>query len=135
MKQKLSLFIVFILTLMYNRSVARDFPPFNDSSIYFSSQLSPSQIYFIPARHSFSKQPHRSFDFGITGNEYCYVILKIQSERVDSSYVLSIDNTSLDTVLIYRLSEEGQLNLIYSGGNLIPYISNRQYVWHIVRLH
>lgn len=135
MKQKLSLFIVFILTLMYNRSVARDFPPFNDSSIYFSSQLSPSQIYFIPARHSFSKQPHRSFDFGITGNEYCYVILKIQSERVDSSYVLSIDNTSLDTVLIYRLSEEGQLNLIYSGGNLIPYISNRQYVWHIVPLH
>lgn len=51
------------------------------------------------------------------------------------AFVLSIDNTSLDTVFIYRVLPGGLKQTIYQGGNLMPYDEKRNYVWHTAPIY
>lgn len=43
---------------------------------------------------------------------------------------LSIDNTSLDTIDIYKITPGDSYDLLYQGGQLVKYNVNRNYVWH-----
>jgi hypothetical protein len=52
---------------------------------------------------------------------------------VQNQYVLTIDNTSLDSVMIFQV-DESDLKLLYLGGNNMNYDQNRNYVWHTLPL-
>src|SRR5665213_2747173 len=53
-------------------------------------------------------------NFGLSGREYHYIILKVSASATLPDRYLSIDNTSLDTVAIYKISRSGSyLSLIH----------------------
>ncbi len=105
-----------------------------DSAFYFSDTLHPNQIKFTLQDFHFLAQKDRSFNFGLTTNTYCYIIIKVEADKSSGDYVLSIDNTSLDSVLIYNLVQKGDKQLLYQGGNQIKYDTKRAYVWHTIPL-
>lgn len=82
----------------------------------------------------FKKLQDNSKDFGIVGNEFKYMILKLNSAANVPGQYLSIDNTSLDTVSIYKIHDDGTSVLIYQGGSLVIYDNRRNYVWHTAPL-
>lgn len=49
--------------------------------------------------------------------------------------MLSVDNTSIDTVMLLQLAGNGTKTQAYIGGNLVPYNRNRKYVWHTMPLN
>lgn len=128
----------YIMVLLWNffssTTTAKDQYFIADSSYSFSSSYSPSQLDLPLDDIKFSFNPGRYFSFGITTNEFCYIILKISGGQSIKNHRLSIDNTSLDTVMIYALQGSSQ-QLLYSGGNKIPYDPNRDYVWHTISLN
>ncbi len=113
---------------------AQELVVIKDSISYFTSALNPEQIKFSLEDRQFAKTKNRQIDFGITTNEYCFVVLKLQANQSANSYALSIDNTSPDTVLIFRLQPDGAKQLLYEGGSLIKYNTKRHYVWHTIGL-
>jgi signal transduction histidine kinase len=125
---------IFIGVILTSNCFAKDLPTIHDSTSYFTSALNPDQLRFSLQDKQFSIQKNRRFKFGLTTNEYCYIIIKLNADSSSNSYLLSIDNTSLDTVLIYSLSENASKRLLYKGGNLIEYDLQRLYVWHTIPL-
>lgn len=77
----------------------------------------------------FSKPSGNRINFGLVGSEYRYILLKLSSEFPLTDQCLCIDNTSLDTVNIYRING-GTSRLLYQGGGLVVYNTRRDYVWH-----
>lgn len=106
-----------------------------DSAYCFKSDLPPGKLKIDLPSVAFSKIPNGRFNFGFTTNEYCYIILKVSTDSISGSNVLSIDNTSLDTVKVFSLQPDGSRNLLYSGGNLMKYETGRDYVWHTFSLN
>ncbi|TAN01729.1 MAG: hypothetical protein EPN39_01495 [Chitinophagaceae bacterium] len=106
-----------------------------DSAYCFKSDLPPGNIKIDLQNAAFSKAAHGRFNFGFTSNEYCYIVLKASTGNISESYVLSIDNTSLDTVEAFSLQPDGSRNLLYSGGNLMKYKTGRDYAWHTFPLN
>lgn len=88
-------------------------------------QINLDTVHFI-------KQPDNRINFWLVGSEYHYIILKLNVAYTCADQCLSIDNTSLDTVNIYRIYNNGTNRLLYQGGNLVAYIKSRSYVWHTV---
>jgi signal transduction histidine kinase len=82
----------------------------------------------------FYKTPGNRTNFKMVGSEFRYIVLKLIPAGNDATQYLSIDNTSLDTVCIYRIFNDGTSRMIYQGGELIPYKKNRNYVWHTVEV-
>ena len=82
----------------------------------------------------FKKVNNQSINFGLTGCEYHYIILKIDAARAVRDEYLSIDNTSLDTITIYKISLNNSPVLLYQGGALVAYYTERNYVWHCIPL-
>jgi signal transduction histidine kinase len=82
----------------------------------------------------FRNSKNRQINFGFTGCEYHYIILKISASGALPDQYLSIDNTSLDTITIYKISYHGPPQLLYRGGLLVAYNRERNYVWHSVPL-
>jgi signal transduction histidine kinase len=80
----------------------------------------------------FRKPQRRRINFGLTGCEYHYIILKINADVSLADQYLSIDNTSLDTVDIYKIQTGHTPALLYQGGALVKYNTGRNYVWHVV---
>jgi signal transduction histidine kinase len=80
----------------------------------------------------FVKETGNYINFGIAGNEYKYFVIKVASKSGIAKQYLSIDNTSLDTISIYRIFNKDSSRLLYRGGCLLPYDNNRAYVWHSV---
>lgn len=105
-----------------------------DSVFYFSDTLNPDQLRLTLPNLEFVEKKDRSFNFGITTNQYCYIVIKVEADKSSDGYVLSIDNTSLDSVLIYNLVQKGDKQLLYQGGNQIKYDTKRVYVWHTIPL-
>lgn len=105
-----------------------------DSTTYFTNTIRPDQLKVSIQDQKFLIQPDKRFDFGLITNSYNYIVIKVQANRPSNSYALSIDNTSLDTVLIYRLLTDTSKVLLCRGGNLIKYDINRNYVWHTIPL-
>ncbi|MFT3747312.1 MAG: sensor histidine kinase [Agriterribacter sp.] len=102
-----------------------------DSVYSFSSALSPGAIHIIPSVYHYTPYNGQKINFGlITHKKWCYVIIKIAVISTNEEYVLSVDNTSIDTVLLYALSKTGVKEEKYTGGNMVPYNTGRKYVWH-----
>ncbi|MCC6289828.1 MAG: hypothetical protein IT249_18270 [Chitinophagaceae bacterium] len=124
--------VIFIILLCCteNTSFAQK-KAFCDSVYSFSSNLSPDAIHITPSAFHYTPYEGQKINFGlITHNKWCYVVIKIAAISVNEDYVLSVDNTSIDTVLLYALTKTGVKEEKYSGGNMVPYNTNRKYVWH-----
>lgn len=81
---------------------------------------------------SFTKAKEQRINFGLTGNEYHFIILKIRAEKKLTEQYLSIDNTSLDRIGIYKIQNGGRVISLYEGGRFIPYPKNGNYIWHTI---
>lgn len=82
----------------------------------------------------FEKADKNRKNFGVVGNEYRYILLKVKTIGADIDSYLSIDNTSLDTVSIYRIDDDANFRQVYLAGALIPFDADDKYVWHTVEL-
>ena len=106
---------------------------FKDSIAIINDTRPPQDIIkqlHVSTAH-FIKLPNRRMDIGLVGNEYHAVLLKfISNDTLVKNKWLSIDNTSLDTVFIFKVNEGAAASLLYQGGNLVPFDKNRNYVWH-----
>jgi len=125
----LLLLLLFVLCNVHGQTI-----PFSDSVSVFVSKNNPGHVIkelSISALH-FSKVTDNRINFGLAGSDYHYIFLKLISRYSENEKYISIDNTSLDTVFIFELDEDGAAHLIYSGGQLIPFESSRRYVWHEV---
>ncbi|MFT4019645.1 MAG: sensor histidine kinase [Agriterribacter sp.] len=102
-----------------------------DSVYSFSSALPPDAIRITPSVYRYTAYNGQKINFGlITHKKWCYVVIKIAAISTNEEYVLSVDNTSIDTVLLYALSKTGVKEEKYAGGNMVPYNMGRKYVWH-----
>jgi signal transduction histidine kinase len=135
MKRILSWFIKGLPGILLSFScLAQNATAIQDSAFYFKSNLPPEKIKITLQNAAFSKVADNRFNFGFTSDAYCYIVLKIKMDQQPGSYVLSIDNTSLDTVQVYSLLPDGSKKLLYRGGNLVRYDVSRNYVWHTFAL-
>ena len=125
--------ILLILLLFSAASVGTSQKVSINISVYtFTSYSNPDQIIKqinLNAFH-FHKSPDNRINFGIVGNDYNYIILKLSAADTSTGQYLSIDNTSLDTVSIYRIYDDGIGRLLYIGGDLVAFKKESNYVWH-----
>jgi signal transduction histidine kinase len=82
----------------------------------------------------FIKPADNRINFGLSGCEFHYIILKLNAPQSLYNQYLSIDNTSLDTVQIYRINKNANDKLLYLGGQLVPFDTQRDYAWHTIPL-
>ena len=130
---------VFLPLLFLFISIQSKSQPANikDSTFYFTGKNDPA---YVIAGLSLNKtgiyKPHNTnnINFGVIENSYAYIVIKLIAKDPITNACLSIDNTSLDTVLIYRVYEKGIYTLLYKGGNLIPFEKDRNYIWHTTRV-
>jgi signal transduction histidine kinase len=108
----------------------------NDSAFAFSNHLNPDHEieHISPSTFDFKKYKDGNINLGLTGSEFYFIILKISAPRTLPNQYLTIDNTSVDTISIYRLYESNVHSLLYRGGQLIPFNDTSKYVWHTVPL-
>ncbi|MEO7581438.1 MAG: sensor histidine kinase [Ferruginibacter sp.] len=78
----------------------------------------------------FYKAPDNRINFGIVSNGYKYFVVKLIAGSAIAGQYLSMDNTSIDTVSIFKINNEGTSRLLYQGGSLVAFDTNRNYVWH-----
>ncbi|MEP6628268.1 MAG: 7TM diverse intracellular signaling domain-containing protein, partial [Ginsengibacter sp.] len=124
--------VLLLLLLLVACSVDAQTIPFSDSATKFVSKSRPEEV-LKEVRISalrFSKFDGNRINFGFVGSEYHYIFLKLTSHHSDIEKYISIDNTSLDTVLIFAVGTDGAARMIYHGGQLIPFERSRKYVWH-----
>lgn len=86
-------------------------------------QLNLSALHFI-------KAPDNRINFGIVANEYKYFVLKLNATANLAAQYLSMDNTSIDTVKIFQINNDGASRLLYEGGSLMVFNIHSNYVWH-----
>lgn len=136
MKPLISLAVKCAVSIMLSfPCAAQNIPDIQDSSFYFKSHIPPEQIEIALQNNLFQKKTGSRFNFGFSQNEYCYIVLKVRTNRQPGTYMLSIDNTSLDTVEVFSLLPGGLKKLLYRGGNLMKYDVGRDYVWHTFPLN
>ena len=82
----------------------------------------------------FEKRNDRRINILFTGSEYHFIILKVNTEKKLTGQYLSIDNTSLDKVRIYKIQPGNAPALLYEGGQFIPSQENSNYVGHTPRI-
>ena len=124
--------VLLLLLLLVACSVDAQTIPFSDSATKFVSKSRPEEV-LKEVRISalrFSKFDGNRINFGFVGSEYHYIFLKLTSHHSDIEKYISIDNTSLDTVLIFAVARDGAARMIYRAGQLIPFERSRKYVWH-----
>ncbi|HWK03657.1 MAG TPA: sensor histidine kinase [Puia sp.] len=78
----------------------------------------------------FTKAANNRINLGNTSDQYGYVLFKLSTDSMPILQYLTIDNTSLDTISIFRIYDAGTSRLLYFGGTLVPYDNKRNYVWH-----
>ena len=103
-----------------------------DSVSYFISHKN-SQEFISSLRLSnarFTKASDNRINLGNTSDQYGYVLFKFSNDPGPILQYLTIDNTSLDTISIFRIYDDGTSRLLYFGGTLVPFNKERNYVWH-----
>lgn len=128
--KKLTLLLFFFVIIKINNTCSAEPVFIIDSAFSFTSSLNYDQIGNSLLGHKFVSTKDRTFNFGLTFNTFCYVVVKIQTNFTSDKLVLLIDNTSIDSILIFNVDKDGNRNLVYQGGNLIKYDLKRRYVWH-----
>lgn len=108
----------------------------NDSISIIVNNLNPAQTLqkISPLKLLFNKENKRRINFGLTGSEYHYILIKVNARQTLYNQYLTIDNTSLDTIRISKLLENGKNSLLYLGGQLVPFNRSINYVWHTIPL-
>lgn len=101
-----------------------------DSMYSFVSDSAPGLIHINPASLHYVSHEEQKVNFGVVTGRWCYIVFKVPPIASDD-YVMSVDNTSIDSVVLFRMNAGGTLHRSYLGGNLIPYNRHRKYVWHI----
>jgi len=95
----------------------------NKSVKEFISGIRLSGIHFISAANN-------RINLGTTTNEYGYILFKLNTSADTDLAYLTIDNTSLDSISIFRIYDDGSSRRLYFGGTLVPFDTERNYVWH-----
>lgn len=111
--------------------------PFNDSIAILSDNRPPAVVIqnLHPENFHFKKELNNRVDIGLVANDYHYFLLKLTAtgSMVQPRY-LSIDNTSLDNLQIYKMGANGSSILLYQGGSNMRFNTSRNYVWHTAPL-
>lgn len=129
--------ITFINLIFFtcSSSSAQQTSTFSDSYFMFTSNSSPEVIDITPSALPYSQNNGQKIDFGlITYQQWCYIVIKFTNTG-HKRYMLSVDNTSIDTVMLFRLKDNGEKQIEYIGGNDVPYNQHRKYVWHTITLN
>ena len=128
-----SIYLLALLLVGSIRTNAQD-TSISDRIDTIVSNLSPAKV--IPQiavdKLHFKKAENRRINFGLSGCEYYYIILRLFANKSLSNEVLSMDNTSLDTITIYRLYEDKDDPVLYLGGQLVSFDTKRNFVWHTI---
>ena len=94
--------VLLLLLLLVNSGILAQQPIVNDSSAIIYSGMEPAEavtkLFKNLGVHSFSKS--NQVNFGLTGSEYYYLLIKLSAVNAISNQCISIDNTSIDTVMI-----------------------------------
>ncbi|HEY5368121.1 MAG TPA: sensor histidine kinase [Hanamia sp.] len=109
---------------------------FNDSIAIITTKARPERvIQAINFSHvHFAKARDNRINFGLVGSEYNYILLKVNTNQTSEDLYLSIDNTSIDTLSVYRIDNNYKSSLEYRAGNLVPFDPKSEYVWHTIPL-
>ncbi len=83
----------------------------------------------------FTKAADNRVNFGLVGSEYNYILLKVNTTANNENLYLLIDNTSLDTLSVYRIYNNRKSSLVYRAGTLVPFDQRNKYVWHTDASH
>lgn len=130
-----STYIFLFLFLFFNsgRASAQVPTTVNDSICIFTNSLSPDETFGHLHLQTlrYTKFSDNQINFGVTGSEYRYILLKLSAPVFVNDQRLSIDNTSLDTIGIYRVFPDAKKELLYFGGALVTY-KNELYNWHTI---
>ena len=105
-----------------------------DSVAYWSKKEVSILLAGKPAYDliKFDKLPGNRIKFGFSGNELCFALLKLKAAKKIPFQLLSIDNTSLDCLVVYRIQFAKPIIKLYEGGRLIRYDHKREFVWHVI---
>ena len=128
--RKFTLLLFFFVIIKINNNCCAEPVSIIDSAFSFTDSLNYNQIGNTLLHHKFVSIKDHTFNFGLTLNTFCYVVVKIKTNYAQDRLVLLIDNTSIDTIFIFKIDEYGNKKLVYNGGNLIKYDLKRRYVWH-----
>ena len=130
------LWMLLILCCMFSCSVAQHLQ-FFDSIIIINSKNRPDEVirHLNLSKIHFAKAIENRINFGLVGNEYKYILLKVKISKLNADPYLSIDNTSLDTVSIYSIDDDGNVHQVYLAGSLVQFEPENEFVWHTVPLN
>lgn len=109
---------------------------FNDSIAIITTKERPGQVIQNTklSQIHFVKATDNRVNFGLVGSEYNYILLKVNTDQTNEDLYLSIDNTSLDTLSVYKIDNNRKSSLAYRAGTLVPFDRKNKYVWHTMRL-
>ena len=79
---------------------------------------------------TFRKIPNRRINEGFTGDEFHYYLLKLSAPETLVNQYISIENSSLDSIIISSVLSGNSILKLYEGGRFIPYDEKRNFVWH-----
>jgi signal transduction histidine kinase len=127
--------MLLLLCSIFLCSIAQRFR-FYDSITIINSKSRPEEVIrtLNLSKLHFSKAIENRINFGLVGGDYKYILLKVKIIKEDADLYLSIDNTSLDTVGIYRIDDGSNAQQVYLAGALVSFDINNKYVWHTVAL-
>jgi signal transduction histidine kinase len=130
------LWMLLFLCSMVTRTLAQR-PLFYDSIAIINSDSRPGQVIneLTLSKIHFVKAVDNRVNFGLVGREYKYILLKVKRISADTDLYLSIENTTLDTVSIYSIGHQGNSQLVYLAGALVPFDKSNEFVWHTVSLN
>ncbi len=130
------LLMLLFLSGVFSRSIAQHLL-FYDSIAIINSESRPDEVInrLNLSKLHFAKATENRINFGLVQNEYKYILLKVKIPEEDAEPYLSIDNTSLDTVSIYSIDDEGNVRQVYFAGALVPFDQDNEFVWHTVALN
>lgn len=124
------LIVVLLPLLVTNVAFSQEPGQITDSVYSFVSDSAPDLIHINPASFRYIPHEEQKVNFGVVTARWCYIVSKVPPV-VSNDYVMAIDNTSIDSVELYQIQEDGVKRLSYIGGNLVPYNRHRKYVWHM----
>lgn len=130
-KKNRQLWLLTVLCLVGVKAVTQPAVIIDSISIITTASFPRQAIAQIKlAALPFAKMPDNRINFGIVSDQYKYFVLKLNGVAAPAEQYLSIDNTSIDTVSIFKINEDGTSRLLYQGGSLTAFDNNRKYVWH-----
>lgn len=129
-------YLLLPLLLLYSTGIGQAIS-FKDSIAIISDSRQPQLvIQQLPlANLHFIKERYNRIDIGLVKNDYHYFLLKLTAtDSLLPLRYLSIDNTSLDILQVYKMTANGSGVLLYQGGSSMAFNTNRKYVWHTAPL-